>query len=84
MLVTMVPIVVDRSRYRPEVWTLHPGGGNEEAVKATGVEVNCLHRKRSFSAAFALRASSTVSPTYQSSAPGASFPICNNPSGAGL
>src|SRR5712691_8623823 len=35
-------------------------------------------------AAFALRASSTVSPTYHSSAPAESLPMCNKPSGAGL
>jgi glycosyltransferase involved in cell wall biosynthesis len=58
--VTVLCKHMDRSRYRPEVWTLHSGGENEEAVRAAGVEIHCLNRGRSFSPMFALRAAREI------------------------
>ena len=59
--VTVLCQHMDKSRYRPEVWTLHSGGENEAAVRAAGVEIHCLGRGRSYSPAFALRAAREIS-----------------------
>ncbi len=51
---------MDKSRYVPEVWTLHSGGENEEAVRAAGVNIRCLDRVSSRSPKFALQAAREI------------------------
>jgi len=58
--VTALCTAMDKSRYEPVVWTLRPGGENEQIVRAAGVEIHCLNRKRSYSPAFALRAAREI------------------------
>ncbi|MBI2824159.1 MAG: glycosyltransferase [Planctomycetia bacterium] len=58
--VTMFCKHMDRCRYVPQVWTLHPGGEYEEAVRAAGVDVHCLNRTGSFSPRFALNAARQI------------------------
>jgi glycosyltransferase involved in cell wall biosynthesis len=52
---------MDRTRYVPQIWTLHPGGEYEEAVRAAGVEIHCLDRVKSFDPRFALSAARRIS-----------------------
>ncbi len=58
--VTALCTAMDKSRYEPVVWTLRPGGENEQIVRAAGVEIHCLNRKRSYSPGFALRAAREI------------------------
>ncbi len=51
---------IDRSRYLPEVWTLHEGGEQEKVVREMGIEVHCLQRSGSFDPRFALRAARRI------------------------
>jgi len=51
---------MDQTRYRPQIWTLYPGGEYEEAVRGAGVEINCLHRSGSFDPSFAIKAARRI------------------------
>ncbi len=54
---------LDRARYEPEVWMLHGGGSHEPSLKAIGVPIRNLGRKRARSPLFALRAARQIART---------------------
>lgn len=49
-----------RYGYEPEVWVLHGGGEYESSLRAAGIPVRDLGRRRSYSPLFALRAARAV------------------------
>ena len=54
--VTMICRHIDQTRFLPEVWTLHPGGENEQVVRDAGIVVRSLDRRRSGDPIFGWRA----------------------------
>ena len=51
---------IDRSRFRPEVWTLAEGGEFVQAIRDADVPIRCLHRKRAYGPMFAARAARMI------------------------
>jgi len=54
---------IDRNRFEPEVWVLHPGGEWEPKVRAAGVRIRNLNRGWARSPWFAIRAARAIAQT---------------------